>query len=211
MSRKNKAARAVNVALGLIVILAVILASPLFGYGRGFSTPEQREAAAAAEAETGGYSILPAAATPRPTPKPTPTPVILPSAPPTPEPTPVPVRTPAPQVQQYAPPAQQAWAPQPAPQEEYTEEEEYVEEENPQSAAGQMQWNDTGGEITENESGGQYIGNDNFDLIFSDQSGTSTAQTVYDQPTVEQQSVEQQSGDAGIQQDNVEGEAYFIQ
>ena len=100
MSRKNKAARAVNVALGLIVIMAVIRASPLFGYGRGFSTPEQREAAAAqAEAPSEIYRVQPSASTPRPTPKPTPTPVVLPSAPPTPEPTPQPVYTPAPQVQ----------------------------------------------------------------------------------------------------------------
>ena len=47
MEKKNKAAKAINTALGLIVIVAVIIFSPLFGYGRGFASPEQRAAAAA--------------------------------------------------------------------------------------------------------------------------------------------------------------------
>ena len=123
MEKKNKAARAVNTALGLIVIISVILFSPLFGYARGFSTAEQRQPAAANQDD---YMLSPtgivqnAAATPRPTPQPTPTPVVLPSAPPAPDPTPVPtprpvaVQQPVPQpvqpVQQQEP--QQAWTPE---------------------------------------------------------------------------------------------------
>ena len=97
MKQKQKAAKSVNIALGLIVIVAVIIFSPLFGYGRGFASPEQR-AAAAAPAVQATSEPLPAAATPRPTPPPTPTPVVLPSAPPAPQPTPV--ATPRPVVPQ---------------------------------------------------------------------------------------------------------------
>ena len=88
MNKKQKAAKSVNVALGLIVILAVIIFSPLFGYARGFASAEQRRASALPAPQTTA-APLPVAATPRPTPRPTPTPVVLPSAPPAPEPTPV--------------------------------------------------------------------------------------------------------------------------
>lgn len=135
MEKKNKAAKAVNTALGLIVIVAVILCSPLFGYARGFASPEQRQASAV-QSVAGtelSYSPAHAAATPRPTAMPTPTPVVLPSAPPAPSPTPVPTPKPVavPQpvqqpVQQAAQPvqqqAQQAWQP-----EEYWGVEDYSE------------------------------------------------------------------------------------
>ena len=87
MERKNKAAKAVNIALGLIVILAVVLASPLFGFGRGIASREQRMAAASpvsAGAQTGETAQPNVSATPRPTAQPTPTPVVLPTAPPAP-------------------------------------------------------------------------------------------------------------------------------
>ena len=113
MKKKNKAAKAVNTALGLIVILAVILCSPLFGYARGFAAPGQRQAADV-QSDTGTeqtFGAARAAATPRPTAQPTPTPVVLPSAPPAPSPTPVPTPKPVPvqqPVQQAAQPVQQA-------------------------------------------------------------------------------------------------------
>lgn len=94
MDKKNKAAKAINTALGLIVIFAVILASPLFGYARGFASAEQRQASMTQADTPVENTQSRIAATPRPTPLPTPTPVVLPSAPPTPDPTPVP--TPAP-------------------------------------------------------------------------------------------------------------------
>lgn len=210
MNRKDRAARAVNFALGMIVILAVVASSPLFGYARGFTTPEQRAASAEAEAETEVVLIRPAAATPRPTPKPTPTPVILPSAPPTPEPTepPVyqPVHTPAPQAQQYtAPVQQQAWTPEEIPEEEY--EEDWEEDEAlPGTDSGI--WSDTGGTAAENDIGGQYIPNDNFDLIFADQGSVSTAQTVEDQaPPAENYGYTE----SGFQQDEREGKVLFIE
>ena len=113
MKKKNKAAKAVNTALGLIVIFAVILCSPLFGYARGFAAPGQQQASAV-QSDTGTEQTLGAvraAATPRPTAQPTPTPVVLPSAPPAPSPTPVPTPKPVPvqqPVQQAAQPVQQA-------------------------------------------------------------------------------------------------------
>lgn len=178
MKRKNRAARAVNAALGVIVILAVVLMSPLFGYARGFADPEQREAYAVQQ--TAQPVIQTAAETPRPTPAPTPTPVVLPSAPPTPEPTPQPLRTPAPpvQTQQPNPQAQQQWAP--VQNQEY---EEYAEEDyGDYEADGGEDWSaqeDTGGTPTESESGTQIIENNNFDLVFQDQTtqgNTSVAQ-----------------------------------
>lgn len=178
MKRKNRAARAINAALGVIVILAVVLMSPLFGYARGFAGPEQRETYAVQQ--TAQPVIQTAAETPRPTPAPTPTPVVLPSAPPTPEPTPQPLRTPAPpvQTQQPNPQAQQQWAPvQNQEYEEYAEEDygDYEEE-------GGEDWSaqeDTGGTPTESENGTQIIENNNFDLVFQDQTtqgNTSVAQ-----------------------------------
>ena len=169
MNKKNRAARAVNAALGIIVILAVVLMSPLFGYARGFSSPEQRETYAAQQ--TAAQPVAQAVtATPRPTPKPTPTPVVLPSAPPTPEPTPEPLRTPAPpvQTQQPNPQAQQQWTP--VQNEEYEEyaEEDYGEYEEDSGEDWSAQ-DDIGGTPTENDSGTQIIENNNFDLVFQDQ------------------------------------------
>ena len=78
MKRKNKAAKTVNTALGLIVIIAVILFSPIFGYARGFAVPEQQQAAPAAAYESSAPGYGSPAATPRPTAQPTPTPVVPP-------------------------------------------------------------------------------------------------------------------------------------
>lgn len=108
MKKKNKAARIVNKALGLLILLAVILCSPLFGYGLGFASREQRMAAAEAPTPMVGNDTAIPSATPRPTPKPTPTPVVLPTAPPTPVPTPPPTPKPTPQPVVNAQPAQQA-------------------------------------------------------------------------------------------------------
>ena len=78
MNKKNKASKLISTATGLIIIIAVILCSPLFGYGRGLASKEQRDAAKAAEPGfSTGYTAVPqaaAAATPRPTAQPTPAP-----------------------------------------------------------------------------------------------------------------------------------------
>lgn len=132
MEKKNKAAKAVNTALGLIIIIAVILFSPLFGFAMGVATPEQRAASTVPAQAQLSAPVPEAAATPRPTPQPTPTPVVLPSAPPAPDPTPVPtprpvaVQQPVQQAapQQAAQSAPQSWVP-----EEYWEGEESYEEE----------------------------------------------------------------------------------
>lgn len=224
MNKKNKAARAVNAALGLIVILAVIVMSPLFGYARGFASPEQRMAAAEAESQTEVRLTLPTtAATPRPTPEPTPTPVVLPSAPPisqpTAAPTPKPVYTPAPQ--QNAAPAQAAWTPTPA--EDWNvsweeDEEESWEEETAGNEWSGMDWSDTGGTITTDENGNQYIPNNNFDLIFADQTEANTAQTVTVNESVAETGGDQgfggdqaPSADSDFQQDAREGKVMTIE
>lgn len=108
MKKKNKAARIVNKALGLLILLAVILCSPLFGYGLGFASREQRMTGAETPTPVVGSDTAIPSATPRPTPKPTPTPVVLPTAPPTPVPTPPPTPKPTPQPVVNAQPAQQA-------------------------------------------------------------------------------------------------------
>ena len=187
MKRKNRAARAVNAALGIIVILAVVLLSPLFGYARGFSSPEQR--AADTVRQTPQPVVQAAAATPRPTPKPTPTPVVLPSAPPTPEPTPQPVHTPTPPAQNQQTnqqTVQQQWTPvQNQEYEEYADEDYGDYEED-----GGEDWStqeDTGGTATENDSGTQIIQNDNFDLVFQDQTtGNSVSVAQGYEPAGEQ-------------------------
>ena len=152
MNKKNRAARAVNAALGIIVILAVVLLSPLFGYARGFSSPEQR-----------------AADTVRQTPQPvhTPTP-------------------PAQNQQTNQQTVQQQWTPvQNQEYEEYAEEdyEDYEED-------GSEDWSaqeDTGGTATENDSGTQIIQNDNFDLVFQDQTtGNSVSVAQGYEPAGEQ-------------------------
>ena len=123
MNRKNKAGRTVNIALGLMILLAVILFSPLFGFGLRFASREER-LAAAREQSAAPEPVVPAAtATPRPTAKPTPTPVILPTAPPTPVPTPPPTPAPTPQPVQNPQPAQTYVQPAWTPPEELTESE----------------------------------------------------------------------------------------
>ena len=97
MNRKNKAGRTVNIALGLMILLAVILFSPLFGFGLRFASREERMAAAREQSAAPEPVVAAATATPRPTAKPTPTPVVLPTAPPTPVPTPPPTPAPTPQ------------------------------------------------------------------------------------------------------------------
>ncbi len=216
MNRKNKAARAVNIALGLIVILAVVLMSPLFGFARGFSTPEQRAADAAAAEQVVLPRIQAAAATPRPTPPPTPTPVVLPSAPPTPEPTEPPVYTPAqqPNTAAYIPPAQQQWPPQQdweGDEGEYDGEYdgEYVDPSDGEDGGDEwVQRDDTGGTI--NDSG--VIANDNFDLIFQNQDNVSVAQ---DENPAFSYSGDSMDGDSAggptIWQEDNEGEVIPIQ
>lgn len=172
MKKKNKASKLISTALGLIVILAVILCSPLFGYGRGLAPKEQREAAAAAEPGfSTGYVAAPqaaAAATPRPTAQPTPAPVVLPSAPPVPDPTPEPTRPPTRPVavQQAAQPAQQQWIPEEAAEgeEEYDESSEETPAESVEMPANTI---GIGEEITTTEDGGQYIATQNADIVIN--------------------------------------------
>lgn len=190
MKRKNKAARAVNTALGLIVILAVILCSPLFGYARGFAAPGQREAAPAPVSESGVQSYQSAAATPRPTAQPTPTPVVLPSAPPAPSPTPVPTPRPAAvqqPVQQVQQPQQQAAQPQQNTQQVWQEEyywegeEGYVEEEGGEyvEETPAESYNYEGlGEQAENG----VIATENADIVINTDMGGSTG---YQEPAVQ--------------------------
>jgi hypothetical protein len=175
MNKKNKASKLISTAMGLIVILAVILCSPLFGYGRGLAPKEQREAAAAAEPGfSTGYVAAPqaaASATPRPTAQPTPAPVVLPSAPPVPDPTPEPTRPPsrpaaAQQPVQQAAPAQQEWIPEEAAEGEgeYGESSEETPAESAEMPANTI---GIGEEITTTEDGGQYIATQNADIVIN--------------------------------------------
>ncbi len=176
MNKKNKASKLISTALGLIIIIAVFLCSPLFGYGRGLAPKEQREAARAAEPGfSTGYTAAPqaaAAATPRPTAQPTPAPVVLPSAPPIPDPTPQPTRPPSQPaavqqpVQQAAQPAQQEWIPEEAAQGEgeYGEASEETPAESAEMPANTI---GIGEEITTTEGGGQYIATESADIVIN--------------------------------------------
>ena len=172
MNKKNKASKLISTALGLIIIIAVFLCSPLFGYGRGLAPKEQREAARAAEPGfSTGYTAAPqaaAAATPRPTAQPTPAPVVLPSAPPVPDPTPEPTRPPTRPVavQQAAQPAQQAWNPEEAAEGEgeYGESSEGTPPESVEMPANAI---GIGEEITATEDGGQFIATQNADIVIN--------------------------------------------
>ena len=185
MKNKNKAARAINTALGSIVLIMVILCSPLFGYARGFTPKDQRGAkpGAADATNTSPTWYVPAEETPRPTAPPTPTPVVLPTAPPTPVPTPVPQykpqTTPQPVVQQ---PVYNNWQPEP----QYQPEPEYVEPEyvsgqaEEEQQAAEQQQSDTGGQITDTGNGGVIQGSDG-DLVINlpyGGGGQSTAVSV---------------------------------
>ncbi len=191
MKRKNKAAKTANTALGLIVIIAVILFSPLFGYARGFAAPEQQQAAptAAFEGSTPNYGST--AATPRPTAQPTPTPVVLPTAPPAPSPTPVPtpkpvaVQQPVQQPVQPVQPVQQAAQPQWQEEYNWEGEEGYVEEtgdeylETPPES-----YNYEGlGEQAENG----VIATENADIVFNNDTGGGdmSGNTGYQEPVVQ--------------------------
>ena len=203
MDGKKKAAKLINTALGLIVILAVILASPLFGYGLGIATAEQRRAAAEAVAEEEHYQYQNPNATPRPTPQPTPTPVVLPSAPPTPEPTPEPTPRPKPVVNSQ--PVQQNWQHEEYLEEEYTGEEEESAEntEEPVDYAG------LGEQPVENSSGELLVETENADIVIQTGGDTpaadpvDTVQEPAPEPVPEQPSTQ-------IQQDSSEGEAFLI-
>ncbi len=183
MKNKNKGVRTVNIALGLIVLVAVLLCSPLFGYARGIAPKDQREPApASADAmRTSPAWSAPAEATPRPTPPPTPTPVVLPTAPPTPVPTPVSQRTPQPVVQQpvVQQPVYNNWQEeQYQPEPDYEPEPEDWQPEEP--AAEEQQQSDTGGQIIDTGSGG-VIQDADADLVINlpvSGSDQSTAITV---------------------------------
>ena len=186
MEKKNRAAKLINVALGLILIVTVILFSPVFGFAGGFSSPEQRQSTSMpmSGAEPQSAVPQPVAATPRPTAMPTPTPVVLPSAPPAPSPTPVPTPKPV-AVQQ---PVQQA-------AEGYEEdgEAEAVPEE-PQSYEGL-------GEQAENG----VIATENADIVINTDMGggdTTVPQEPVTEPVVEYTDP--------IQSDTSEGEAFMI-
>ena len=205
MDGKKKAAKLINTALGLIVILAVILASPLFGYGLGIATAEQRRAAAEAVAEEEYYQYQNPNATPRPTPQPTPTPVVLPSAPPTPEPTPEPTPRPKPVVNSQ--PVQQNWQQEAYLEEEYTGEEEESADntEEPVDYAG------LGEQPVENSSGELLVETENADIVIQTGGDTPAADPVapMPEPVAEPEPAPEQPA-AQIQQDSSEGEAFLI-
>ena len=171
MKKKNKAAKTVNTALGLIILVMVILCSPLFGYARGIAPKERRVTTniSGETTETSPVWLAAAETTPRPTAPPTPTPVVLPTAPPTPVPTPVPQHTPQPVVQRPAvqQPAYDDWQPE----QQYQPEPDYVEpepeEQEPETQYDDVQpQNDTGGQIITDD-GSSVIQNENADLVIN--------------------------------------------
>lgn len=201
MEKKNRAARLINVSLGLLLIVAVILFSPVFGFAGGFAGSEQRQSSSIPLSGAEPQSVLPqpVGATPRPTAMPTPTPVVLPSAPPAPDPTPVPTPRPV-AVQQ---PVQQA-QPQQALQPEETEaEESYPEtgdEETVVTPEAQIDYEGIG-EQAENG----VIATDNADIVINTDlgGGDSTApQEPVSEPVIEYT--------APVQTDSSEGEAFMI-
>jgi len=209
MEKKNRAAKLINVALGLILIVTVILFSPVFGFAGGFSSPEQRQATSMPMSGAEPQSVLPQSvgATPRPTAMPTPTPVVLPSAPPAPSPTPMPTPKPVAAVQpvqQAAQPVQQAAQPQSWQPEEWEGEEGYegyegdgeaeAAPEEPQSYEGL-------GEQAENG----VITTENADIVINTDVGggeTTVPQEPAYEPVVEYTDP--------VQTDSSEGEAFMI-
>ena len=118
---------------------------------------------------------------------------------PKPEPTPQPVHTPTPPAQNQQTnqqTAQQQWTPvQNQEYEEYAEEDygDYEEDSGEDWSAQEdtgEDWSaqeDTGGTATENDSGTQIIQNDNFDLVFQDQTtGNSVSVAQGYEPAGEQ-------------------------
>ena len=209
MNQKQKAAKSINVALGLIIILAVILFSPLFGYARGFATAEQRAASALPQVQETSAPLR-AAATPRPTAQPTPTPVVLPSAPPAVEPTPVatprPVAVPQPVIPQpVQEPAQEPvqQAPQqevPQPVQQYWPQEEYWDGGYEEDAGAADAGNDGGTDYSDYGLGEQVnngvISTGAADIVINTGGGyQEQSVTVNSQP---------------IYQDSSEGEAFTI-
>jgi hypothetical protein len=216
MKKKRKAAKAVNTALGLIVILAVILSSPLFGYGRGFASKAEREASAQMPASVQTTDLFPnAAATPRPTPKPTPTPVVLPSAPPLPDPTPEPTPQPAARPAAVQQNVQTNWNP-----DIYAQPEELYGEgdgdEGGEEASGGESYDmgTVGGQIIRTEDGSTMIENENVDLVI--QTGVeNTGETVYVENPVSEENIPGTSSETveygPISQEGSEGEAFAIE
>ena len=218
MEKKNRAAKLINVALGLILIVTVILFSPVFGFAGGFSSPEQRQSTSMPMSGAAPQSAVqaPVGATPRPTAMPTPTPVVLPSAPPAPSPTPVPTPKPVAvqqPVQQAAQPVQQAqtqsWQP-----EEWAGEEGYegYEEDGEAEAAPQEPQSYEGlGEQAENG----VIATENADIVINTDMGGGSdtggdmggGDATVPQEPVSEPVVEYTDP---VQSDTSEGEAFMI-
>ena len=209
MDRKRKAVKIINTALGLIIILAVILASPLFGFGLGLTTAEQRRAAAEATPTEPYSRYTNAAATPRPTLAPTPTPVVLPSAPPTPDPTPEPTPRPAAArpAQTVTQPVQQTW------QQEEPQEEEYEEEaqgEETDVTQEQPDYAGIGEHAVENGSGELLVETENADIVI--QTGDNGGENSYvPEPVPEYAPVSEPEPYVPISQDNNEGEMFAVE
>lgn len=210
MKRKNKAAKAVNTALGLIVIVAVILCSPLFGYARGFATAEQRQAAPVPTDVGSVQSYAGAAVTPRPTAQPTPTPVVLPSAPPAPSPTPTPTPKPVAVQQPVQQPQQQA-VQQPVQQQTWQEEYYWEGEEGYEEEDG-GEYEETPAESYNYEGLGEQVENGmistgNADIVFNtDMGGENTGGSAGYQETT----VQPANDYAPPTQDSSEGEAFVF-
>jgi hypothetical protein len=103
MREKGKTAKKFNTAFGLILILAVIMASPVFGFGLGFATMEWKPAQASSKMASGLSPGSPApvsepaaALAPEPTAPPTASPTPDDSANPLSRPVPVKIEEPAP-------------------------------------------------------------------------------------------------------------------
>ena len=195
MNRKNKAGRTVNIALGLMILLAVILFSPLFGFGLRFASREQRLAAAREQSAAPEPAVAAVTATPRPTAKPTPTPVVLPTAPPTPVPTPPPTPAPTPQPVQNVQPAEAYVQPAWTPSEEIAETEAAPADGSAESFA-ESAMAQGGGELGSSVTDG-IIQAGGADLIFQTEDGTAGESFS---PTQPQAQPEQQSGgDTGVE------------
>ena len=202
MNRKNKAGRTVNIALGLMILLAVILFSPLFGHGLRFASREERMAAAREQSAAPAPVASAATATPRPTAKPTPTPVVLPTAPPTPVPTPPPTPAPTPQPVQNVQPAQAYVQPEWVPMQEEIAESEAAPPDGSAESFAESALTQGGAEIGSSVSGG-IIETGGADLVF--QSGDLTGESYTPpQPEYQPQPEAQPSWGTGV-----EAEAFF--
>ena len=208
MDRKRKAVKIINTALGLIIILAVILASPLFGFGLGLTTAEQRRAAAEATPAVPYSRYSNTAATPRPTLAPTPTPVVLPSAPPTPDPTPEPTPRPAAArpAQTVTQPVQQTWL-----QEEVPEGEEEAQNEETDNTQEQPDYTGLGEQPVENSSGELLVETQNADIVIQTGDGGGGESAYIPDQQQETVPVTEPEPYVPISQDSNEGEAFSIE